>query len=79
MRQAAIIGTHRQVQIAVCFIEQQRHPEYGDEARGHPGIVVITLGQLDINDTALVKLPESIAREVGRTGKPDVAASILID
>jgi hypothetical protein len=78
VRDSAIIGTYRDVQIAVSFVEQERHPD-SDEARSHPWIVVVTVGELDINSPAFVKISESLTREVGGAGKSNVAASIPID
>jgi len=55
VRDPTIVGTHGTVKVAVCFIEQQRHPNR-DEAAGQPGVVVIAVGNLDIDKAEGVQL-----------------------
>ena len=53
---APMVGSDRAIQVTVCLIEHQRHPNRDKTCR-EPRIVVVAVGDPDIEDTLCVQLP----------------------
>ena len=64
VRNSAIVGADRQIQIAASFIEQQRHPD-GDETCRHPRVEVVGVVQLDVYGSRRGQLAQAVPGELG--------------
>ena len=73
-----LVRTDRQIEIAVCFVEHERHPD-GDEARRSPRVVVVSVLEVNIDDALAMQLTQPFSCEIRGAGKSDVAACIPID
>lgn len=57
IRDSTMIRTHRQIQIAACFVKHQRHPQR-DKASGDPGVEIHGVVRSDIHAPAFMQRAE---------------------